>query len=88
MTVLRGSGGIATVTGFDVPPRPVTLNPGEAASAGLMWRNTTGGGIPVNLPYVRVKARPDSPPVIVTPELDLDTTGQLGVSAWKKTARP
>ncbi|NEY36308.1 DUF4232 domain-containing protein [Streptomyces sp. PRKS01-65] len=81
--VVRGSGGIAQVIGFDDPPRPVTLEPGEAASAGLMWRNTTEAGTPVHVPYVRVTARPGADPVTVTPELDLGTTGLLGVRAWR-----
>ncbi|AJP02917.1 hypothetical protein TU94_16965 [Streptomyces cyaneogriseus subsp. noncyanogenus] len=82
--VVRGSGGIAQVTGFDDPPRPVTLEPGETASAGLMWRNTTEFGTPVHVPYVRVTAGPGADPVTVTPELDLGTTGTLGVRAWRE----
>ncbi|MFF8448887.1 DUF4232 domain-containing protein [Streptomyces leeuwenhoekii] len=82
--VVRGSGGIAQVAGFDDPPRPVTLEPGETASAGLMWRNTTEFGTPVHVPYVRVTARPGADPVTVTPELDLGTTGTLGVRAWRE----
>lgn len=82
--VVRGSGGIAQVAGFDDPPRPVTLEPGETASAGLMWRNTTEFGTPVHVPYVRVTAGPGADPVTVTPELDLGTTGTLGVRAWRE----
>ncbi|MEN3535847.1 DUF4232 domain-containing protein [Microbispora sp. ZYX-F-249] len=84
--VLHGGGSI--VTGFDDPPRPVTLQPGQSASAGLMWRNTVTAGTPVNLPYVRVTAKAGAPPVMVTPELDLGTTGELGVSPWKKDEVP
>ncbi|WP_433220731.1 DUF4232 domain-containing protein [Microtetraspora malaysiensis] len=86
--VLHGSGGISIVTGFDDPPQPVTLKPGQSASAGLMWRNTVTAGTPVNLPYVRVNAKADARPVMVTPELDLGTTGKLGVSPWKKDEVP
>ncbi|MEU3512631.1 DUF4232 domain-containing protein [Streptomyces longwoodensis] len=81
--VLHGSGGIATVSGFDDPPRPFTLAPGRSASAALMWRNTTGSGAAVDAPHVRVRALPGAAPVTVTPHLDLGTTGKLGVSAWK-----
>ncbi|WP_327352664.1 DUF4232 domain-containing protein [Streptomyces sp. NBC_01304] len=83
--ILHGSGGISTGTGFDDPARPVTLKPGEAARSGLLWRNTTemSEDGPVNVPYVRVLAKPGAAPVIVTPELDLGTTGKLGVSPWK-----
>ncbi|MFB7287580.1 DUF4232 domain-containing protein [Actinacidiphila glaucinigra] len=86
--VFRGSGGVALVTGFDDPPRPVTLAPGESATAGLMWRNTVTDGTPVNAPYARVRATPGSPPVTLTPEFDLGTTGKLGVSAWKAAPAP
>ncbi|MFF3942629.1 DUF4232 domain-containing protein [Streptomyces phaeofaciens] len=83
--VVRGSGGIATVTGFDDAPRTVTLKPGEHATAGLMWRNTTGlGSDPVTVPYARIQAKPGAAPVVVTPHFDLGTTGKLGVGAWKR----
>ncbi|MBD0423487.1 DUF4232 domain-containing protein [Streptomyces sp. TRM S81-3] len=82
--IVPGGEGIALVGGFDDPPRPVTLDPGEAAVSGLMWRNTTGSGEPVDVPYVRVRALPGADPVMVAPDLDLGTTGKLGVSAWRK----
>ncbi len=79
--ILKGGG----MPGFDAPARPVTLEPGQSATAGLMWRNTTdSGSTPVNAPYVRVRARTGAPPIMVTPELDLGTTGRLAVSPWKK----
>jgi predicted small secreted protein len=85
--VLHGSGGISTGTDLDEPPHPMTLRPGERASAGLMWRNTVTEGAAVDVPYVRVIAQPGTHAVTVTPELDLGTTGKLGVGPWKKDAR-
>ncbi|MFI9584003.1 DUF4232 domain-containing protein [Streptomyces sp. NPDC052236] len=82
--ILNGGGGISTGTGTEEAPQPLTLEPGEAASATLVWRNTTGAGTAVNAPYVRVRAKSGAQPVIVTPELDLGTTGKLGVGPWKK----
>lgn len=82
--ILEGTDGISTGLGGDGSPRPVVLGPGEAAVASLAWRNTTQAGEPVNAPYVRVWARPAAAPVIVVPELDLGTTGRLGVGAWRK----
>ncbi|MEU8054607.1 DUF4232 domain-containing protein [Microbispora bryophytorum] len=81
---------MATSPRFDDPPQPVTLKPGQSASAGLMWRNTVtaGVGAPVNVPYVRVNAKGGARPVMVTPELDLGTTGKLGVSSWTKDEAP
>jgi hypothetical protein len=83
--IFNGSGGISVMDDFDAPARPVALQPGQTAYAGLMWRNTTGlESEPVNAPYVRVKAERDAQPVMITPELDLGTTGKLAVSPWKK----
>ncbi|MBV7695693.1 DUF4232 domain-containing protein [Streptomyces sp. TRM70350] len=82
--ILKGGDAIASGTGADAPPRPLTLGPGERAWAGLVWRNTTEFGEPVNAPYVRTWAKPGAAPVTVTPELDLGTTGKLGVGAWQK----
>lgn len=81
--VLRGGSEIATGTGADDPPRKIALRPGEGARTTLVWRNTTDlVGEPQNAPYVRVRATPDAAPVMVTPELDLGTTGRLGAGAW------
>ncbi|MGW1539851.1 DUF4232 domain-containing protein [Streptomyces sp. NPDC002309] len=82
--VLEGGDAIATGTGADAPPRPLTLAPGERAWAGLVWRNTTESGEAVNAPYVRTWAQPGAAPVTVVPELDLGTTGKLGIGAWQK----
>ncbi|MEW2619497.1 DUF4232 domain-containing protein [Streptomyces sp. NPDC048106] len=82
--ILQGSGGISTGTGFDQPARPLVLKPGESADSGLMWRNLTEFGTPVNVPYVRVRAKQGAAPVTVTPHLDLGTTGKLAVRAWTR----
>ncbi|MFF1592948.1 DUF4232 domain-containing protein [Streptomyces sp. NPDC058286] len=82
--VLDGSGDITTGVGPDEPPRPITLKPGESATARLVWRNTTEAGTAVNVPHVRVRAKAGADPVTVTPHLDLGTTGKLGVTPWAK----
>ncbi|MFF8729338.1 DUF4232 domain-containing protein [Streptomyces sp. NPDC015171] len=82
--ITHGSGGISTGTGFDDPARPLVLKPGESALSGLMWRNTTQSGTPVDVPYVRVRAERGADPVTVTPHLDLGTTGKLAVRAWTR----
>ncbi|GAA4984586.1 DUF4232 domain-containing protein [Streptomyces hyderabadensis] len=82
--VLRGTDGIPMAGGDDGPPRPVTLRPGERAVSGLAWRNTTEFGEAVTVPYVRVRAGAGADPVMVAPHLDLGTTGELGVRAWRK----
>ncbi|MFD7967898.1 DUF4232 domain-containing protein [Streptomyces clavifer] len=85
--ILDGSRGITTGAGDDRQPRPVTLGPGESATAGLVWRNTTEPGTSVNVPHVRVRAKAGADPVTVTPGLDLGTTGKLGVRPWVKAER-
>ncbi|MFD3824911.1 DUF4232 domain-containing protein [Streptomyces sp. NPDC058625] len=85
--ILDGSGEITTGAGPDEQPRPVTLEPGESATAGLVWRNTTEFGTPVNVPHVRVRAKEGADPVTVTPHLDLGTTGKLGVRPWEEAER-
>ncbi len=84
VAVLHGGDAIAMGTGADGPPRPLELKPGQSAHAGLVWRNTTGlGSDPVTVPYVRVVPRSGAAAVMVTPDLDLGTTGKLGVGPWK-----
>ncbi|MEU0413175.1 DUF4232 domain-containing protein [Streptomyces griseorubiginosus] len=82
--ILEGTDQISTGLGGSGGPRPVVLGPGEAAVADLAWRNTTEFGEAVNAPYVRVRATAAADPVTVVPELDLGTTGRLGVGAWRK----
>lgn len=82
--ILHGTDQISTGIGGDGTPQRLVLQPGEAAQAGLAWRNTTQAGEPVNAPYVRVRAKQGARPVMVVPELDLGTTGRLGVGPWKR----
>lgn len=82
--IVHGADPLANGTGADATPRPLVLRPGEGAFAELAWRNTTlAGSDPVNAPYVRVVPRPGAAAVMVTPELDLGTTGKLAVGAWQ-----
>ncbi|MFE1546096.1 DUF4232 domain-containing protein [Streptomyces sp. NPDC058718] len=82
--LLQGGEAIAGGTGAEGPARPLVLAPGERAHSGLVWRNTVEAGDPVDAPYARVWAKPGAAPVMVTPELDLGTTGKLGIGPWKK----
>jgi len=81
--ILHGTDGISTGAGGGGSPRPVVLKPGEAARTTLAWRNTTQADDAVNAPYVRVRPKPGAAPVMVIPELDLGTTGKLGVGPWE-----
>ena len=85
--ILDGGGEITPGSADDKQSGPVTLGPGESATASLVWHNTTEFGTPVNVPYVRVRAKAGAAPVIVTPNLDLGTTGKLEVTPWQKDER-
>ncbi|KIQ66635.1 hypothetical protein TR51_03680 [Kitasatospora griseola] len=90
LQVVKGGAAIATGTGADTPPRRIVLKTGEGARSAVVWRNTNDNiaSDPVNAPYLRVRATPDAAPVLVTPELDLGTTGRLGVGAWTREDVP
>jgi hypothetical protein len=46
VTLAPGSASIATVPGFDAPPRAMVLRPGERARTALLWRNSvTDSGV-------------------------------------------
>ncbi|MFH8748526.1 DUF4232 domain-containing protein [Streptomyces rimosus] len=71
----------------DVGPEPLTLKPGEHATAVLMWRNrvtdVTGGA--VNGAYLALTPAEDGGrPQTVRELVDLGSTGKLGVTAWHR----
>ncbi|SFD47589.1 DUF4232 domain-containing protein [Streptomyces aidingensis] len=85
--VVPGSAGIAVVEGFDDPPRPVALAPGERATAALMWRNTvTAADRPAaSARWVEVTPAPGEDGRRVSPDggIDLGTTAVVGVGPWR-----
>ncbi|WP_154697452.1 DUF4232 domain-containing protein [Lentzea guizhouensis] len=90
VAILPGSGGISRVDGFDDPPRPITVQPGERARSAFMWRNTHTTLDPPQVgSHVDIAAAPGGAwqsLVAVAPEqninIDLGSTGKLGVRAW------
>ncbi|MGK5630654.1 DUF4232 domain-containing protein [Streptomyces sp. URMC 123] len=83
----KGSFGISVLPSFDAAPQQVTLQPGEKAVAGIVWRNTvTGYGAPVNGKHLSVAPADGQGWQTVTPDapVDIGTTGKLGVSPWAK----
>ncbi|MFE2722330.1 DUF4232 domain-containing protein [Kitasatospora sp. NPDC059327] len=88
ITVRNGSAGIATLEGFDAAPKAVTLDPGEYAAFQLVWRNTVTAGTSSadNGRFLEIAPLPGRPRVVVPADLDLGTTGRLGVSAWSEPA--
>ncbi|MEV6653527.1 DUF4232 domain-containing protein [Streptomyces sp. NPDC051219] len=90
VTVVRGSTEISRIDSFEQEPGTVTLQPGESASAGLVWRNSVTDVTrpPSNGASLDIAPVAGLPRQTVTPKgpIDVGTTGKLGVSAWR--ARP
>jgi len=90
--VVQGSGGIASVEGFDDAPHPVVVQPGERANTAFLWRNTHTSVDPPQVgSHVDIAAAPGGTwqtLIPVSPErgilLDLGSTGRIGVRAWSR----
>nr|WP_269089874.1 DUF4232 domain-containing protein [Micromonospora acroterricola] len=87
--MLRVVNGAKEITsGFDQPPRKVTLAAGERATAVVLWRNlvTDSTVVATNGEYLRVAPAAGQPAEDVDPDgpIDVGNTGRIGVSAWKK----
>jgi hypothetical protein len=90
--IVNGSGGIASVEGFDDAPQPITVPPGERASSAFLWRNTNTSIDPPQVgAHVDITATPGGPwqsLLPVSPErgilIDLGSTGRMGVQAWHR----
>lgn len=84
--VINGAEGITS--GFDDPPRPLVLAPGEAAGTALLWRNLVDNPtvVATNAERLEVAPLPGRPVQEVAMEggIDLGNTDRLGVSAWTK----
>ncbi|MCX5067933.1 DUF4232 domain-containing protein [Micromonospora lupini] len=86
LSVVNGAKEITS--GFDEPPRPVTLQRGERAVATVLWRNlvTDSEVVATAGTYLTVAPSAGQPAEEVDPDgpVDVGNTGQIGVSAWKK----
>jgi hypothetical protein len=88
--IINGSGGVAAVEGFDNPPQPITVPPGERANSAFVWRNTHASiDPPLVGSHVDIAAVPGGtwqPLQSVGPHgainIDLGSTGRMGVRAW------
>ncbi|AEV87289.1 Putative membrane protein mmpL3 [Actinoplanes sp. SE50] len=69
---------------WDGPPRPVTLGPGQRASAAVAWRNTYDDirKPPVDATFLRIEPLAGRPAQTVEADLDLGSTGRFGISPW------
>lgn len=90
--ILEGSGGIASVEGFDGAPQPITVQPGERAKSAFLWRNTnTSIDAPLVGSHADIAIAPGGPWQSLLPaspgkdlHIDLGSTGRLGVRAWHR----
>ncbi|MEJ8646124.1 DUF4232 domain-containing protein [Streptomyces sp. MS1.HAVA.3] len=88
----HGTNGVTSpATGGDAPPRRVTLQPGQAATTGLLWRNLfTDSTVPAAEGRVlELVPKPGAPRLTLrlSAPVDLGDTGKLGLSAWSALAR-
>ncbi|MGN9776014.1 DUF4232 domain-containing protein [Micromonospora sp. H33] len=84
--VIPGAKGITS--GFDDPPRPLVLAPGERAGAAVLWRNlvTDPAVVATNAEHLEVAPAAGQPGQEVDTDgpIDLGNTDRIGVSAWEK----
>jgi hypothetical protein len=89
--IIHGTSAIAHIDNFDTKPSPLTLQPGQRAVAGLVWRNlVTDSTVPAeNGEQLAVAPAIGDPWQIINPHgpVDLGNTGRVGVTAWGP-ARP
>ncbi len=82
--------GYPAVTVLADPPQPLTLQPGERATAGLLWRNTLEDPEKAQTGvFLDIAAAPGDPTQRLEPTyvLDFGTTGTLDVTAWQRLDR-
>lgn len=100
VTVAHGSSAVATVPELDVPPTPVVLAPGEAAWAGIVWRNlvtdssvnaTTAVGLDIALSersaWQPVPMEHTSQGATRPITIDLGNTTTIGLGPWRRLQR-
>lgn len=84
---LKGSSQISTVERFERQPREVTLQPGERATSGIVWKNRhTDLNAPMLgkfLEYSPGEGRPWQPEP-KPDHVDLGSTNKIGVAPWEK----
>ncbi|SMC70539.1 DUF4232 domain-containing protein [Kibdelosporangium aridum] len=89
-TIGHGSNGITTgLQHFDRPPQTITLQPGQTAHAGLLWRNLvteTDRKATLGV-YLTITPTPTAAPQTIEPDggIDLGNTTTLGLSPWTIT---
>ncbi|MFD5825795.1 DUF4232 domain-containing protein [Lentzea sp. NPDC060358] len=88
--IVQGSGGIASVAGFDDAPQPIAVAPGERAKTAFLWRNTHTSVDPPQVgSHVDIAAAAGGTWQTLAPAspergilVDLGSTGRMGVRAW------
>jgi hypothetical protein len=83
----QGVRAVAMIDEWDKPPSKVTVKPGQAAVALLVWRGTTEitSEGPQTATILRVSVKDGVPYrlVKIAGPIDLGTTGKLAVSPWR-----
>lgn len=87
----HGTNGVTTSTaGSAAPPKRVTLQPGQAATTGLLWRNlVTDSTVPATEGRVlELVPKPGAPRLTLrlNAPVDLGNTAKVGLSPWSALA--
>jgi hypothetical protein len=86
VAVTNGTSAISRIEGFDGPPKPVTVPPGDKVAAVVVWRNTvTEGTVAATTgTYLGIAPAAGGDWQTVRPDggIDVGTTGKIGVSPW------
>lgn len=89
--VALGTKAITADPALATDPEPVTLAPGQTATAVVVWRNlvTDPTVVATTGRYLEVAPVTGAPAQTVTPRggVDLGNTGRLGVGPWKVAAQ-
>ncbi|MFI9237419.1 DUF4232 domain-containing protein [Streptomyces sp. NPDC053079] len=90
VAVHHGLAAVASSGVDDSVPRPVTLRPGQAAEAVVLWRNTYDDTSrpPLHGTHLNVAPAPGGTWQRLTPDggVDLGSTGKLAVGPWRPAA--
>ncbi|GIF25515.1 hypothetical protein BJ973_003792 [Actinoplanes tereljensis] len=75
------------VPDWNKPPREVVLKPGERVTAVVAWRSTYDNlaAPPVNAAFLEITPTAGGTAQVLTPrsDIDLGSTGRIGVSSWQ-----
>lgn len=83
LRILHGVSEVATIDHWNVPPKRITVDPGESVTAVLVWRNlTTDAEKALTGAYLSVARADGEPRHTIAHPVDAGNTGKVAVSPW------